>query len=82
MNADTLDQALEVAADAILRRARVLEGQDPEVAEVLRTIVTNLEVDFCFTPESGIRRRTKTNALRQVANEILAVRRGRAAKHG
>lgn len=37
------ENALEVAVDAICRRARILDGQDGEVAEALRYLAANLE---------------------------------------
>jgi len=36
------ESALEVAVDAICRRARILDGQDPDVAEALRLLAANL----------------------------------------
>lgn len=41
----TKESALEVAVDAICRRARVLEGQDPDVAEALRVLAANLDME-------------------------------------
>ena len=46
-----IEQALDVAADAILRRARVLEAHDADVAERLRVLVLNLDPDLCLRPE-------------------------------
>lgn len=37
------DSALEVAFDAIQRRAMMLQAMDPEVAERLRTLATQLD---------------------------------------
>ncbi len=47
----TIEQALDVAADAILRRARVLEANDSEIAERLRVLVLNLDSELFLKAE-------------------------------
>lgn len=39
---ESVDSALDVAVDAIARRARLLEAAEPEVARALRTLATNI----------------------------------------
>jgi len=57
------DSALEVAEDAILRRARILDGQDPEIAEALRTLVTRLKPSMTVTNDE-MRRHAGTGRTR------------------
>lgn len=45
----TKESALEVAKDAIARRARLLQSQDPEVSEALRRLTENMG-DHSFYP--------------------------------
>lgn len=57
--AEAREQALDVAEDAILRRARILDGQEPEVATELRELVKRLDVSHFEDrrPGYGQRRR-------------------------
>lgn len=48
---EVADSVIEVAADAILRRARVLDAQDPEIAHGLRSLVLNLRPDMVETSQ-------------------------------
>lgn len=43
MTREDIEQAMEIATDALGRRARVLSGADPGVSEALRHLVANLE---------------------------------------
>ena len=45
------ENALEVAADAILRRARTYDGTEPELAHALRNIVINMHPLLCMEPK-------------------------------
>lgn len=60
MTDDAIDQALDVAADAILRRARTYDGTEPELARALRNIAINMHPSLCMEPKRF------TDALRTV----------------
>jgi hypothetical protein len=44
------EDALDVAADAILHRARLYDGTEPELARALRNIVMNMSAILCEEP--------------------------------
>lgn len=54
---DAMEQALDVAVDALCRRARILDGQDPEVAAALRELAATLEhaPPRFFTPKDRVK---------------------------
>lgn len=75
---DAREHALEVAVDAIVRRARALDGADPDVAMALRFLATELEYLSArkVTP-AEMRRREAT--IRRVEAERRETKRAKEA---
>jgi hypothetical protein len=48
-----IEETLDVATDALKRRARVLQGQDPEIADKLLLLASRLEPGLLAPERKG-----------------------------
>lgn len=75
MTRDHIETALEIAVDTLTRRARVLEAQDPEVAEALRTIATRIDLTMPVTERVEPKRAPYPMSPARVTVELIRARR-------